>query len=271
MKFDLHTHHVRCGHANGTIRDYIEAGIARGLQVIGISDHTPYFGYEEDQPFPKITMRKSELSSYVEEVLALKQEYEGRIDVLLGIESDYFPEYAKLYHETLSRYPFDYIIGSVHHTFGISIFNKSRWKELNSAQHMEVKSEYYRLIQESARSKMFQILGHIDAMKGNYPAFSDIEAPDVIDETLRTIAEQGIAIEVNTSGKTKKSGGWYPADAILERALYFGVDITFGSDAHKPERVGDEWEEVQARLHEIGFSSWVYYKAKQKQRVPLHI
>lgn len=90
MKFDLHTHHFRCGHADGNIREYIEAGIANGLDVIGISDHTPYFGREEDQAFPNIAMAKSDFENYVNEVLELKREYEGRIDVLLGIESDYF-------------------------------------------------------------------------------------------------------------------------------------------------------------------------------------
>lgn len=43
MKFDLHTHHFRCGHADGNIRDYIEAGIQSGLQAIGISDHSPFY------------------------------------------------------------------------------------------------------------------------------------------------------------------------------------------------------------------------------------
>ena len=87
MKFDLHTHHFRCGHADGNIRDYIEAAIAADLQVIGISDHTPYFGSPEEQPFPAISMAKADLAGYVEEVLALKKEYEGKIKVLLGIES----------------------------------------------------------------------------------------------------------------------------------------------------------------------------------------
>lgn len=73
MKFDLHTHHFRCGHADGTIRDYIEAGISAGLGVIGISDHTPYFGSPSEQAFPLIAMGKSEFSNYVEEVLSLKK------------------------------------------------------------------------------------------------------------------------------------------------------------------------------------------------------
>lgn len=61
LKFDLHTHHERCGHAVGGIRDYIEAAVSEGLQVIGISDHSPYFGSKEESPWPQIAMadRKS--------------------------------------------------------------------------------------------------------------------------------------------------------------------------------------------------------------------
>lgn len=269
MKFDLHTHHFRCGHADGTIRDYVEAGITAGLSVIGISDHTPYFGYNEEQPFPHIAMAKRDFAGYVAEVLQLKQEYEGRIDVLLGIESDYFPNHFEQYRDILSLYPFDYIIGSVHSVGEVSIFNRDRWNGLDHQQQIADKTSYYKLIQDCARSGLFQIMGHIDAMKGNYPPFSDIPAIEVIDETLQVIAEAGVSIEVNTSGKTKLSGGWYPSDAILERAHYFGVDITFGSDAHIPGRVADEREAVATKLKEIGYDEWVYYKNKTRIAVPL--
>lgn len=269
MNFDLHTHHFRCGHADGNIRDYIEAGIAAGLDVIGISDHSPYFGSPDEQAFPRIAMAKSELAHYVQEVLSLQQEYEGRIDVLLGMESDYFPEHAELYRKTFAAYPFDYVIGSVHHVEEVSIFNKSRWKGLGTEQQLAAKAEYYRLIAESARSGIFQVLGHIDAMKGNYPPFSEIAAPKEIDEALRIIGECGPAIEINTSGGTKLCGGWYPSDEILERALHFGVEVTFGSDAHKPSRVADQRNQVAARLKEIGFQYWVYYKQRGKIKVAL--
>ncbi|MDF2936333.1 MAG: histidinol-phosphatase, partial [Paenibacillaceae bacterium] len=77
------------------------------------------------------------------------------------------------------------------------------------------------------------------------------------------------AIEVNTSGKTKDVGGWYPSDEILEMALHYGVSATFGSDAHDTERVADDWELVAHRLKEIGFDHWVYYSAKKRVAVPL--
>ncbi|MHA0856715.1 histidinol-phosphatase [Paenibacillus sp. CMAA1364] len=270
MKFDIHTHHYRCGHADGNIRDYIESAISSGLQVIGISDHTPYFYEQEDRAFPKITMAKSELTHYVQEVLALKEEYKDNIDVLLGIESDYFVNQAELYARTLAQYPFDYIIGSVHQVRDLSIFNKNRWNHLNENQQIEVKEEYYRLIQASAKSGIFQILGHIDAMKGYYPAFSDIPANQVIDDTMKVVSACGVAIEINTSGKTKRCGGWYPSNALLERALHYGVDVTFGSDAHVPDRVGDEFMDVRTTLQDIGYKQWVYYKDKQKVNVPFN-
>lgn len=268
MKFDFHTHHNRCGHADGTIRDYIEAALASGLNMIGISDHSPYFGGDEDQPHPDIAMAQSEFANYVQEVLRLKEEYAGRIDVLLGVESDFFPEHADAYRKQYTKYPFDYIIGSVHRLDERSIFNKNRWKNLRASEQKALKDRYFQLIAKSAKSGMFDILGHIDAMKANYPPFSEIETESV-DQTLQVIGEQDVAIEINTSGKTKIVGGWYPSDDILERALYYGVKVTFGSDAHKPSRVGDELELVRQRLKEIGFTEWAYFKERRRYLSPL--
>ena len=270
MKFDLHTHHDRCGHASGQIEDYIRAAIRAGLTAIGISDHSPYFAKEEDHAHPGIAMARSEFGRYIEEVLRLKERYAGRIEVLLGVESDYFEESADLYRGIYAKYPFDYIIGSVHHTRGVSIFNRNRWKKLDEAGQLADKKEYYRLILGSARAGLFQVLGHIDAMKGYYPAFSDIAGAEAdIDAVLQAVAEHDIAMEINTSGSTKDCGGWYPSDELLERALHYGADVTFGSDAHVPARVADDWDNVQNRLREIGFKRWVFYRQKEKVVVAL--
>ena len=45
MFANYHTHTTRCHHALGSEREYIEAAIAGGMQVLGFSDHSP-------QPFP---------------------------------------------------------------------------------------------------------------------------------------------------------------------------------------------------------------------------
>ena len=268
LKFDYHTHHYRCGHARGKIRDYIEAAIKGGLDMIGISDHSPYFASEEDQLHPHIAMGKSSFSEYVSEVLQLKEEYKGKIDVLLGVESDFFPEHINIYRQQLEQYPFDYIIGSVHTVNDISIFNRTRWDGLTEREKIETKETYFHLIEQSAKSGLFQILGHIDAMKGFYPAFCSIQT-DAVEQTLKVIGEHDIAIEINTSGSTKDCGGWYPSDEILEKGLHYGVNVTFGSDAHDAERVGDDFELVRKRLKEIGYKEWAYFKEKKMYLDPL--
>ncbi len=268
MKFDLHTHHDRCGHAEGNIEEYIQSALQQGLKVIGISDHSPFFGMEEDRPWPGIAMAKSEFPRYVREVLDLKKKYEGQIDVLLAVESDYFPEHALAYSHVYSQFPLDYVIGSVHYVEGITIFNRQRWDDLDDEEKIRLKDAYHDLIVQSARSGMFDILGHIDAMKGRYPAFSDIPSRN-LEKSIKAIGECGMTIEINTSGSTKDVGGWYPSDRILELALHAGVKVTMGSDAHVPARVADDFELVAKRLKEIGFKEWVYFKQRKRISVPL--
>ena len=268
MKFDLHTHHDRCGHAVGKIEDYIQAAIKVDLQVIGISDHTPFFASPEDQPYPGIAMAKSEFPHYVHEVLRLKEVYRDQIEVLLGVEADFLPESLKVYQEELAKYPFDYIIGSVHETNGKTIFDKRRWEGLQEADYVREKERYFSLIQQSAKCKVFDILGHIDAIKARCPEMDQVKT-EIVDETLKVIAECDIAIEVNTSGKTKECGGWYPSAEILERACFYGVNVTFGSDSHEPRRVADDWEKVKDFLKQIGYKQWAIFRQRNRVLLPL--
>lgn len=268
MKFDYHTHHQRCGHAVQTIRDYIEAALLQGLNLIGISDHSPYFASKEDQLHPRIAMAKSEFPNYIQEVLNLKNEYKGRIEVLLGVESDFFPEHIDLYQEIYRKYPFDYIIGSVHHSGLYNIFARERWEGLNEEQQIREKDLYHDLIAQSARSGLFDILGHIDAMKSNYPSFTEIKT-NSMDKTLKVIGDCDVAIEVNTSGRIKDCASWHPSMEILEKALYYGVKVTFGSDAHHPMRVGDEFEEVRSQLIKIGYKEWAIFRGRNRELIPL--
>lgn len=272
LTFDLHTHHERCNHAVGNIRDYIETAISNGFDMIGISDHSPHFYSSEDRLSPT-TMAQSEFSNYVQEVLQLKEEYKEKIDVLLGVESDFFKEYIDIYKKIYQQYPFDYIIGSVHYMHGSmfgpnKVSDKHIWHQLTKDGKIARQKTYYRLIQQSAQSGLFQILGHIDWMKQSYEDFSNLLPNEIIDETLQVIAESNMAIEVNTSG-ARKGLGWFPDTDILERAHHYGVDVTFGSDAHSPKTLGHAFEKVRTTLKEIGYDQWCYFKNKEKHYTSL--
>jgi histidinol-phosphatase (PHP family) len=281
VKFDYHTHHERCGHAFGSIEDYIREAIRHDLQIIGISDHSPFFADEHDHPNPHIAMARSEFANYCAEVLRLKEKYAGRIEVLLGVESDFYPEHVELYRSIYAPLPFDYIIGSVHSIRGVGVFNKHRWIDQTETEKVAIKDEYLDYIRQSAKAGLFQIIGHMDAMKSYYPAYRDLPSKQ-LDDTLQTIAAHGLAIEINTSFKEKKTRwplelreafqddtAWYPADDVLERACHYGVRVTFGSDSHHPQRIADDFDRVQAKLKEVGFREWTIFRARHPVHVPL--
>ena len=72
-KCNFHSHTVRCQHAVGEEREYVEEAIKEGFEVIGFSDHSPYLfknGYVS-----RIRMTMSQLEDYVKTIEALKKEY----------------------------------------------------------------------------------------------------------------------------------------------------------------------------------------------------
>ncbi|MFH8291821.1 histidinol-phosphatase [Streptomyces sp. NPDC018059] len=266
--FDLHTHHDRCGHARGTMRDYVHAAIDAGLHTLGFSDHTPFFAEPEDHHRPWVAMAKSEFPRYVTEAEELRKEYADRIRILVGVESDFFPEHAGLYGDTLRRYDFDYVIGSVHVMDGVDLFRPERWQGATDDDLKRAKEKYCDLVTQSARSGLFDVLGHVDAVKAACPAMSSIATP-ATERMVRAFAETDVVVEVNTSGSTKECGGWYPDPDILEMAAHYGVRMTFGSDAHDPERVGEEHEEVRRTLRELGHRHWYVFERRRRIELPL--
>ncbi|MGW4790865.1 histidinol-phosphatase [Nonomuraea sp. NPDC004297] len=268
MKFDLHTHHDRCGHARGSIRDYIDAALEQGLRTIGLSDHSPFFADLADHPLPGVAMAKSEFERYLGEAYRLRSEYAGRIEVLVGVESDFKSDHVAKYRDVYARYPLDYIIGSVHVLDGIDLFRRERWQGLDRSELKAARERYCDLVANSARSGMFDILGHVDVIKAVCPEIADIATP-AVGLMLREISAVDVVMEINTSGKTKDCGGWYPSPELLEQASRYGVKVTFGSDAHDPERVGDEHEEVRNELRRLGFKEWYVFKARRRVAIPL--
>ncbi|MFN3651183.1 MAG: histidinol-phosphatase [Armatimonadota bacterium] len=236
LTFDHHTHHERCGHARGTIEEYVEAALSLGMREIGVTDHAPIYFWDGDHVLPGTAMARSELPRYVDEVLELKRRYAGRIDVLLGLEVDYAPGFEELYREVLSAYPFDYLIGSVHFVGDVHIYDQRRWREGKPAE--EQHREYFRLVRDSARSGLFDVLGHITGILAFGPAPDPALLEEEFAETARVLAGAGVGIEINTSAIRKGGSAPFPDERLLRRCVDAGVPLTYGSDSHAPEEVG---------------------------------
>ncbi len=255
--FDYHSHHYRCGHATGGMRDYIEAALAQGVSSFGVSDHGPAYWVDGiDHAYPQTQMAVSELPAYAAEARSLQAEYAGRIDVRVGLEADYVPGRVTDLDALLSANEFDYVLGSVHYALGKSVFDRARWR---MEDPVTVWREYYRLVIEVAQSGLFDILSHLTVVEAYAPPVPQAVMSELYPPVAEAIAASGCAVEVNTSGYRKMPPGPdrsgdepFPNRVMLRELIRRGVPLTFGSDCHRPEEVGFGRERVLALLAELG-------------------
>ena len=101
MKVNLHTHTTRCRHASGTEREYIENAIAGGLGRLGFSDHAPYVF--RDGYYSNFRMMQEQQEDYVTTLQALREEYKDKIDIRIGYEAEYYPEFFEDFLKLITR------------------------------------------------------------------------------------------------------------------------------------------------------------------------
>jgi histidinol-phosphatase (PHP family) len=246
---DYHTHTSLCGHAEGEPGDYVRAALGKGIPAVGISDHLPLL-FAED---PELTMTLGELEHYVQEILELKARHPGF--VLLGIEADYRPDTIERVGELVSLYPFDYVIGSVHFIDGWDFDDPrflSRW---DGRDVDKVYREYFGLVAEAAETGVFTILGHVDLVKkfGHRPTHP---VEDAVWQMAGRVADAGVIVELNTAGLHKPVGEIYPDAALLSKFCRLGVPITFGSDAHRPQDVGRDFDRAALLALAAGYTEY---------------
>lgn len=266
MRVDYHTHHHRCGHAEGQMDDYVAAAIAAGLDEIGLSDHSPLY-HLGDNPHarPHTAMAQGELPNYVREMAEVRERFAGQITVRLGVESDYVLGWDAHYRALWQQYPLDYVIGSVHWLGSWIIFDKAL-PQGRTAE--DVYAEYLRTTQAAARSGAYDIIGHLDCLKtrGHIP---DLAITPLLEETVRVLAECDMAVELNTSGWRKTCDDCFPRAELLARCHHYGVPVTLSSDAHAPTQVAYRFDDAVALLKEVGYREIATYQQRRRRMVPL--
>src|SRR5258708_6026536 len=106
-------HTPLCKHAVGDPEDYAAVAERRNLRGVIFTCHNPVKNWT-----PHVRMEENEFEIYVAMVERARKKMAGRVDVLLGLESDYAPG-MEAYLETLHRRaPLNYVLGSVHPQLG---------------------------------------------------------------------------------------------------------------------------------------------------------
>ncbi len=270
MKFtlpDYHIHTWRCGHAAGTPDAYVAAARAAGLSEIGFADHIPIYWLPEAERDPSLAMEEEELAEYVAEVVRLREENPD-LTIRLGIEADFIPGRTVELAAVLFSAPFDYVIGSVHYIDGWAFDHPAHLTGYAQRDIRAIYADYFRLLQEAARSGLFDILAHPDLVKKfGYRPEDDLRPWYA--ETAAVFAACGVCVEVNTAGLRAPAGEIYPALDFLKVCREYGVPVTAGSDAHAPGQVGYAWEQALEWLRAAGYREVAVFEKRRRRTLPL--
>jgi histidinol-phosphatase (PHP family) len=265
IQCDYHMHTPLCKHAAGPMEAYVEHGIELGLREIGFSDHNPLPGGRS----ANVRMAEAEIDYYVERVTELRFRYRGRIDVMLGLEMDYLEGLEDYLGQQIARYPWDYVIGSIH--FLDNACRESSWPKTYTGDAHQLYARYFDLMRRMARSGLCDIVAHFDVPKRSGRLPGEREAEDIT-RTLQEIRQAGICLEINTSGYRHPElpePQPYPALPVVEQALALGIPLTVNSDAHGPDQAGTKFGEIEKFLKRKGCRQLAKFDRRKREMYDL--
>ncbi len=260
---DYHLHTSLCKHAEGEIHEYIEAAIEKGITEICFADHIPMpDGFDAEH-----RMDPKEFDQYVEKIEHIRVKYRG-IHILIGIEADYIEGYENYLRDFLAGYPFDLVIMSVHF---IKKWADKQWVfsyEYTNETLVQQYKDYFDAMVKGIQTGLFDIVGHLDLIKRPKRPVLRSNSREV-ERVLDAVKKAGMSIELNTSGLRKHIAEPYPDMEIVEMAIGKEIPLVFSSDAHKPEHVGDFFDDILNELFQFPNLKIAQYRQRECTTRPM--
>lgn len=254
--YESHMHTELCKHSRGTPDEYAAVAVERNLKGMTVTCHCPL----PDQINSESRMAPDQVDTYVNMVMATRARYKGRLDVRLGLESDFLPQFVPWLHEIHVAQDYSYILGSVHPqlAYYYDLFWKGDWRQFQRT--------YFKNLAEAAETGLFDCLSHPDLVKNTDPQQWDFETvKDDIARSLDRIAKTGISMELNTSGLFKKVKEFSPGRDQLTMMRERDITVVIGADAHVAKRVGDNFLTALDLLQDIGYTQVSIYLDRHRQ------
>lgn len=274
-----------CEHAEGSLREILEAACEAGYHVFGVAEHMPrvdakfLYPKEIEWGWTPQTLEHT-FERYAQTVRQLAEEFADRLTVLRGFEIEVVPQdrYVALVQHYRQKYPFDYIVGSVHYLHDASIDGYSEQSFLEMMEQVggmeEVAVQYYHKVAEMAQAVRPEVIGHLDLvrLKATRLGVSEqVSTPRVrraVETALEAIRAVDARVEVNTSALRKGLDQPYPADWIVQMGAQMGVKFCIGDDSHRPAQVGFGLDAAREHLLRNGVAEVHYLTRENGQIVP---
>lgn len=260
LLYESHCHTPLCKHAYGTPDEYAAVALERNFMGITFTCHCPLL----DGFSANVRMAPGQFEEYVEMIAATRERFVGKLDVRLGLESDYYPGVEPWLEKLHARVPLSHVLGSIH--YQVQDYRKLFYQgDVFTYQQL-----YYDHLARSAESGLFDTLSHPDLIKNESPDDWDFtRIRPFIEASLDRIAATGVAMELNTSGVQKFLPEMNPSPAQLTMMCERGIPVVIGADAHVPERVGDGYPFALNLLLECGYTDVSFFIDRKRQDIPI--
>lgn len=239
--------------------DYIRPALAQGIKEIGFSEHLTLF-----RGFLEWSMDCQDVMPYLSHIRALKEK-EKSIIVRTGLEVDYFPGRKEEIQACIREAELDYIIGSVHYLGDSTVdLGPEFYEDKNINQLFEI---YFEQVSDAAGTGLFDIMAHCDLVR-IYGFRPTIDQEPLYRNLAKSFKLNDVAFEVNTNGRNRPIGDFYPERQFLKIFREEGVPVCVNSDAHSPSRVGQYFDEAYDLLRSAGYSEMAVFEKGERFMVP---
>ena len=224
MRVNYHTHTCRCGHAIGSEEEYVQAAIAGGVEILGISEHSTYLMYPGATGKPHLS--KDALPLYVSAVKEAAKRHKNEIEVHVGIEAEYYPETFPEFCSIMQDQGVEYLLLG-QHFLDSPLGQRTR----NDIWEPEILTHYCDQIIEGMQTGAFTYVAHPDCILF-------LGDRKLLKAQLRRICREAkscdLPLEINLLGIHKNKH--YPCKEFFELLAEEGNTVILGADAHQPER-----------------------------------
>ena len=276
MKINLHTHSTWCD-GKSTTEEMVLAAIEHGFDVLGFSGHC-MFPFSSSWHIPV-----NNIPGYCEEVKDLKKKYKNQLNIQLGFEADYIPNFTTPDKNDLYKeFAPDYLIGSIHYivkedgnfTVDDSLDNVRQNilkfyapKDTNDLLKVDYKAyihDYFETERQMLSKGNFDIIGHPDLIRMRNTVLhlfdeSDSFYKEEVKLTAKAIAKAGVIAEINTGAIARGNmDDVYPSEYFLNLLFENGVPVAINSDAHQAQKLDAAFDRAAAQAKKIGYTELVY-------------
>jgi len=259
--YDFHIHSEFSVDGKFAMGDFAEKAIEKDMKCICFTDHID------------LETRKNKIdigfipSDYFKKAKQVKYNYKNRVEVLAGVEIGIKPELKKRYDEIINNNPFDFVILSVHSINEMDIHYD---KFTSNKIPIDALNTYYDYMYQCIESyDNYDVLGHIDYIDRYFEDHNQLpkfnEYSNKVERILKSIISAKKGIEINTAGLRYGLEYFHPKMDILKLYKELGGEIiTIGSDAHTPEHLNYEYENVRKLLKYLGFKNIFIFRERKK-------